>query len=68
MQGWPDNAAPASSPVPVTRLSAPCGNPASSAMRVNSITVRQGFLRRFHDGGVAHGKGCARLRPMICIG
>ena len=57
MPGWPDNAAPASSPVPVTRLSAPCGNPASSAMRANSITVRQASSAGFTTRGVAHGKG-----------
>ena len=66
--GCADNAAPASSPSPVTTLSAPGGSPASAAIRAKASTVRQASSAGFSTHALPIASAAPTLRPTICIG
>jgi hypothetical protein len=66
--GWAASAAPASSPRPVTTLSAPAGSPASAQIRANASTVRQASSAGFSTHALPIARAAPTLRPTICIG
>ena len=68
MPGCPASAAPASSPSPGTRFSAPAGSPASAASRANASAVRLASSAGFSTQALPAASAATTDRPMICIG
>ena len=63
-----DKATPASSPSPVTTFKAPAGRPASVAIWLNAIAVRQASSAGFKTQALPIASAAPTDRPIICIG
>ena len=68
MPGCADSAAPASSPLPVTMLSAPAGRPASAAISAKRSADRLVSSAGLSTAALPIASAGATVRPSICAG